>query len=32
MSTSYSEMFLGPVHPTFQFQPKHKSHAYEAEG
>ncbi|RSL69792.1 hypothetical protein CEP53_002099 [Fusarium sp. AF-6] len=27
-----SEMFLGPVHPTFNFQPKHKSHAYEAEG
>ncbi|KAK5992835.1 tRNA-dihydrouridine(47) synthase [Cladobotryum mycophilum] len=27
-----SEMFLGPVHPTFQFQPKHKSNSYEAEG
>ncbi|KAH7155517.1 hypothetical protein B0J13DRAFT_545748 [Dactylonectria estremocensis] len=27
-----SEMFLGPVHPTFRFQPKHKSHSYEAEG
>ncbi|KAF9869606.1 dihydrouridine synthase [Colletotrichum karsti] len=27
-----SEMFLGPAHPNFTFQPKHKSHAYEAEG
>lgn len=27
-----SEMFLGPTHPGFQFQPKHKSNAYEAEG
>ncbi|UKZ75375.1 hypothetical protein TrVFT333_003058 [Trichoderma virens FT-333] len=27
-----SEMFLGPVHPGFQFQPKHKSNSYEAEG
>lgn len=27
-----SEMFLGPVHPGFEFQPKHRSNAYEAEG
>ncbi|ROT39675.1 dihydrouridine synthase [Sodiomyces alkalinus F11] len=27
-----TEMFLGPCHPGFTFQPKHKSHAYEAEG
>ncbi|KAK0384004.1 hypothetical protein NLU13_8093 [Sarocladium strictum] len=27
-----SEMFLGPAPETFQFQPKHKSNAYEAEG
>ncbi|KAH8682174.1 hypothetical protein BX600DRAFT_408038 [Xylariales sp. PMI_506] len=29
-----SEMFLGPAHPGFKFQPKHKSNSYEidAEG
>ena len=27
-----SEMFLGPAHKDFRFQPKHKSNSYEAEG
>lgn len=29
-----SEMFLGPAHKDFHFQPKHKSNSYEiaAEG
>ncbi|KEQ93847.1 hypothetical protein AUEXF2481DRAFT_41577 [Aureobasidium subglaciale EXF-2481] len=26
-----SEMFLGPAHKDFQFQPKHKSNSYEIE-
>lgn len=30
----YSEMFLGPAHQNFKFEPKHKANAYEvvAEG
>lgn len=30
-----SEIFLGPAHPDFRFEPKHKSNSYdgmEAEG
>ncbi|KAF1851457.1 tRNA-dihydrouridine(47) synthase [NAD(P)(+)] [Cucurbitaria berberidis CBS 394.84] len=26
-----SEIFLGPAHPNFKFEPKHKSNAYEIE-
>ncbi len=26
-----SEMFLGPAHKDFRFQPKHKSNSYEIE-
>jgi tRNA-dihydrouridine synthase 3 len=34
MLTEGSEMFLGPAHKDFKFQPKYKSHSYdiEAEG
>ncbi|EXJ87303.1 tRNA-dihydrouridine synthase 3 [Capronia epimyces CBS 606.96] len=33
-SCPFSEMFLGPAHPDFRFEPKHKSNSYEiqAEG
>lgn len=27
----FSEMFLGPAHKDFHFQPKHKSNSYEIE-
>lgn len=26
-----SEMFLGPAHKDFRFEPKHKSNAYEVQ-
>lgn len=31
MLTVGSEMFLGPAHKDFNFQPKHKSNSYEIE-
>lgn len=27
-----SEIFLGPAHPDFRFEPKHKSNSYDMEG
>ncbi|KAF1814079.1 tRNA-dihydrouridine synthase 3-like protein [Eremomyces bilateralis CBS 781.70] len=27
-----SEMFLGPAHPDFRFEPKHKSNSYDVQG
>lgn len=30
-NTRGSEMFLGPAHKDFNFQPKHKSNSYEIE-
>lgn len=32
LTISRSEMFLGPAHKDFKFEPKHKSNSYEAEG
>ena len=29
--TMCSEIFLGPAHKSFNFQPKHKSNSYEIE-
>lgn len=29
--SNHSEMFLGPAHKDFHFQPKHKSNSYEIE-
>jgi len=31
LTALFSEMFLGPAHKDFQFQPKHKSNSYEIE-
>ena len=31
LTSGDSEMFLGPAHKDFQFQPKHKSNSYEIE-
>jgi tRNA-dihydrouridine synthase 3 len=29
--TGSSDMFLGPAHKNFKFEPKHKSNSYEIE-